>query len=122
MASFLQIPIAIAAIAIIFWVAWSLFGSLKTPVRSGKSTGVTTVITAQDSGEGLEQTLKSLIWLQENGTVPGQIILADAGLNEEGRILTRLIVKQYTGVVVCNAEEVAQWLMTTPTNTHKTTK
>ena len=122
MANFLQIPIAVAAIAIIFWVIWSLLGSLKTPVRSGQSTGVTTVVTVQDSGEGLEQTLKSLIWLQENGTMPGQIILADAGLNDEGKILTRLIVKKYTGVVVCNAEEVAQWLTTTATHTRKITK
>ena len=122
MASFLQIPIAMAAIAIIFWVVWSLLDSLKTPVRPGQSTGVTTVVTAQGNGEGLEQTLKSLIWLQENGTVPGQIILADAGLNEEGKILTRLIVKKYTGVVVCNAEEVAQWIVTTATHTRRTTK
>jgi len=112
----------LGSIAIIFWVIWSLFGSLRTPVRPGENTGVTTVITVRDNGEGLEQTLKSLIWLQENGTVPGQIILADAGLNKEGKILTRLIVKKYTGVVVCNAEEVAQWIVTASENTHKTTK
>ena len=113
MNSFLQIFIALAAITIIFGIIWSLFGSLQTPIQCGKGTGIATVIAVHGNAEGLEQTLKGLIWLRESGVMLGQIILVDAGLNHEGLILSRLILKKYTGVVVCKAEDVAQWIIPT---------
>ena len=110
MAHLWQILIAVAAVSVIFGVIWSLFWSLKTPVRCGHGTGMSTVLTVQGGAEGLEQTLKGLVWLHENGTMSGQILLVDAGLNDEGRILARLILKKYTGVAFCKAEEVTEWI------------
>ena len=114
MVSFLQIFIALAAVTVIFGVIWSLFGSLRTPIRCGPGIGICTVISVQGSAEGLEQTLKGLAFLQESGAMLGQILLVDVGLNEDGQILSRLILNKYAGVVVCKAEDVAEWIIASP--------
>ena len=110
---FVQLLIAGAAIAFIFGVLWAVYGSLYTPVRFGRGTGVCTVVTARDSAEGLEQTLKGLVWLEENGIVVARILIVDCGLDEDGLALARLLAKRYANVVICQAEEVRQWIVET---------
>ena len=113
MGIFLQIAIAATAIALIFGVFWTVYGSLRTPVRCGRGTGVSTVVTARGSAEGLEQTLKGLIWLEENGIVVARILIVDCGMDEEGLALARLLAKKYANIVICQAEEVRQWIVET---------
>ena len=113
MGIFLQIAIAITAAALIFGVFWSFYGSLRTPVRCGRGTGVCTVVTARGSAEGLEQTLGGLVWLEENGIVVARILIVDCGMDEEGLILARLLAKKYANIVICQAEEVKQWIVET---------
>jgi len=108
-----QIIIAAAAIGVIFGILWVVYGSLCTPVRLGRGIGVCTVVTARGSAEGLEQTLKGLVWLEENGIVVARILIVDCGLNEDGLALARLLAKKYANVVICQAEEVGQWIVET---------
>ena len=110
---FIQIAIAAAAVAILFGVFWRLYGSLRTPVRGIRGTGVCTVVTARGSAEGLEQTLKNLAWLEENGIVVARTIIVDCGMDTEGLALARLLTKKYANIVLSQPEEVEQWIMET---------
>jgi len=106
----MQVILAAAAAAVIFGIFWTVYGSLRTPVRCGRGTGVSTVVTARGSAEGLEQTLKGLVWLEENGIVVARILIVDCGMNEEGLALARLLTKRHANIVICQAEEVKQWI------------
>ena len=111
---FLQIAIAVAAAAVLFGVIWTVYGALRTPVRCGQGTGVHTVVSVRGSAEGLEQTLRGLVWLQQNGAVVGQIAIVDCGLDEEGRVLSRLAVKKHGNIVICRAEDLESWIAEAP--------
>jgi len=110
---FIQIAIAVSAAAIIFGVVWSLYGSLRTPVRCGRGCGISTVVTAKGCAEGLEQTLKGLVWLEENGIVVAQILIVDCGLDADGLILVRLLAKKHANISIAKPEEVQQWILKT---------
>ena len=113
MDTFLQIAIAATAVAVIFGVFWAIYGALRTPVRCGRGCGVSMVVTAAGSAEGLEQTLKGLVWLEQNGIVVARILIVDCGLDEEGLTLSRLLAKKYANIVICRPEEVQQWIVET---------
>ena len=113
MGIFLQIAIASAVATVIFGIFWNIYGALRTPVRCGRGCGVSMVVTAQGNAEGLEQTLRGLVWLAENGIVVARILIVDCGLDEEGLILMRLLTKKYANIVICQPEEVQQWIVET---------
>ena len=113
MSIFLQIVIALAGISVMFGVFWFVYGTLRTPVRFGKGAGVNTVVSVRDKAEGLEQTLDGLIWLRENGALDAQILIADCGMDEEGRALAGQAVKKYGKIAICKAEDVRQWIVET---------
>ena len=110
---FLQILIVAATAAIGFGVFWSMYRSLRIPVRAGRGTGVSTVVTAQGSADGLEQTLKSLVWLEENGIVVARILIVDCGMDDEGLALARFLAKKHANIVISKPEEVQRWIMET---------
>ena len=49
------------------------------------------VVDARDSGDGLEQTVKALLWLRRTGLWWGEVVIEDCGLNREGEILARTL-------------------------------
>ena len=110
MSMFLQIMLAIAAISVVFGVIWTVLTSLRTPIRAGRGTDVHTVIRVRDSAPELEQTLKGLIWLQENDMVLGQILIVDCGMDEEGLALTRIAAQKYKNLKLLAPEEVHTWI------------
>ena len=112
---FIQIAIAISAAIIIFGVVWSLYGSLRTPVRTGQSCGVFTLITATGDADGLEQTLKGLVWLEKNGLVSTEIFIVDCGMDADGQTQARLLAKKYGNITLTQPEEVQRWIMRTNT-------
>jgi len=97
--------------SVIFGVVWAVYGRLRTPVRSVYETEMHTVLSVRGRAEGLEQTIEGLVWLQKNGTIEGQILIADCGMDEEGRELARLAVKKYGKIAICKAEDVKQWIV-----------
>ena len=107
---FLQVILAMTAVFVMLGVLWTMFGSLRTPIRSIRGTGVQTVISVRDNAADLEQTLKGLLWLRANSIIDGPILIVDHGTNEEGKTLLKLARKQYGNIIICNAEDMSQWI------------
>ncbi len=78
---------AVFGLACLVWLA---YGWLLLPGRCP----IRMVVTASGSGEGLEQTVKGLLWLQKNRLLTGAIAIQDGGLNEEGLMLALTLARR----------------------------
>ena len=69
---------------------WLLYGWLLLPVRCP----VRVEVSATGAGEGLEQAVKGLLWLQKNRLWKGTISIRDDGLTPEGIALALALSRQ----------------------------
>ena len=89
--------LALLAVVGMACVVWLAYGWLLLP----GSCPVRVVVTASGSGEGLEQTLKGLLWLRKNRLWTGAVTIEDGGLNRAGLdlalTLSRCADVEFTG-------------------------
>ena len=52
------------------------------------------VVDAKGSGDGLEQTVKALLWLRRAGLWWGEVVIEDCGLDEAGSALAHALAGQ----------------------------
>ena len=52
------------------------------------------VVDARDSGDGLEQTVKALLWLRRTGLWWGEVVIRDRGLDQAGTALARALAAE----------------------------
>lgn len=52
------------------------------------------VVDAKGPGDGLEQTVKALLWLRRTGLWWGEVVIEDCGLDREGSALARALAEQ----------------------------
>lgn len=52
------------------------------------------VVDAKGAGEGLEQTVKALLWLRRTGLWWGEVVIEDCGLSREGEALAHALAEQ----------------------------
>ena len=74
--------------------------------RSPTAPGAVALICARESGDDLEQQVRTLILL---GAV-GMILLVDCGLNDEGIRLCHLLERKDRRVILCKSEEIAKYV------------
>lgn len=84
---FLAVLLAAFGLVSLGWLAvgWLLLPGV-CPVRA--------VVDAKGSGEGLEQSVKALLWLRRTGLWRGAVIIDDHGLDEGGAALARALAAQ----------------------------
>ena len=70
-------------------LGWLALGALLLPGRCD----VRLTIPAQGGGEGLEQTVKGLLWLRRTGLWRGVVVIEDCGLDEGGAALARALAE-----------------------------
>ena len=78
---------------------WWLFGRLLRPIPA--QPGQVVFIPGRGMGDGLEQTLRAYIWLRSLGLLRCPVVVADAGLNEQGRALVCRLARRWPQVLVC---------------------
>ena len=71
-------------------LGWLALGALLLPGRCAARF----VVSARGGGEGLEQTVKSLLWLRCTGLWRGEIVIENCGLDEEGAALARTLAEK----------------------------
>ncbi|MDO4815324.1 MAG: hypothetical protein Q4A83_01805 [Bacillota bacterium] len=71
----LDFALALLCTALIIVLAWSFKGRLLMPVSIGGNTKITTSIEVTGSEPCLENTLKSIVWMHENGTLKASVVL-----------------------------------------------
>ena len=83
----LAVLLAAFGLVSLVWLAvgWLLLPGV-CPVRA--------VIPARAGGDGLEQTVKALLWLRRTGLWRGAIVIDDHGLDGRGAALARALAGQ----------------------------
>ena len=71
-------------------LGWLALGALLLPGGSPPRR----VVDAQGCGDGLEQTIKALLWLRRTGLWWGEVVIRDRGLDREGAALARALAEQ----------------------------
>lgn len=85
--------LAVFGLACLVWLA---YGWLLLP----GSCPVEAVVIAAGSGEGLEQTIRGLLWLQKNRLWSGAITIRDGGLDQNGLLLALTLARR-EGIEFC---------------------
>jgi len=81
---------AVLAVFGLACVVWLAYGWLLTPGNCP----VQAVVTAAGSGEGLEQTVRGLLWLRRSGLLQGTVTIRDGGLTRDGLVLALTLARR----------------------------
>lgn len=93
-----DIVVAFIIAGTLFLFVWLLRGMLLMPLVKGKHTKITVVVKVQGFEPCLEQTISGLCWLGSNGTLPGNIVIVDDGMDEETRSVAQHLCRHQNGV------------------------
>lgn len=96
--------LAVLGLVMLIWV---LFGRILCPVP-GK--GMYILLIGTGCGEGLEGKLRGVIWLRSLGLLNCPVVVADVGLNRDGKELAERLTRQWSKVYQCSAEELGKVL------------
>lgn len=83
------IAVLLAAFGLVS-LGWLALGALVLP----GGCAARMVITAKGCGDGLEQTVKALLWLRRTGLWRGEVVIEDCGLDEGGAALARALAQK----------------------------
>lgn len=93
----LNFAIGFIVAAILMLIIWALKGVLLTPVKTGGGTDIEIDLRISGAEPSLEQTLRGLLWLRENGTLKANIRI----IAHEPDELTRHIARHYEAEYRC---------------------
>ena len=82
-------------------LSWLVLGALLLPGRCA----VRLTVPARGGGEGLEQTVKGLLWLRRAGLLRGEIVIEDCGLDGDGAALARTLAEDFNLAVTYSSEK-----------------
>ncbi|MGE4354595.1 MAG: hypothetical protein AB7D36_10995 [Oscillospiraceae bacterium] len=88
-----KITMAIIVAGIVILAVWYINGALVTPVVGGKNIGIQVCVKASGSAPELEHTVSGLLWLVENGTINGEIVIVDDEMDDYTRLTAEMLAK-----------------------------
>ncbi len=107
MGVFWDAVLAAACAAGLAFVGWWLFGLLLRPLPGR---GARVVLPGRGEGEGLEQQVRSFLWLRGLGLLRCPIVIADAGLSPAGRDLASRLTARWPEVSLWPAEDLGDYI------------
>ena len=91
----LNFAVGFVIAAILMLIIWALKGVLLTPVKTGDSTDMEIELRLRGPEPALEQTLRGLLWLRENGTLKANIHIIARETDEVTRHIARHYEDEY---------------------------
>ena len=91
----LNIAVGFIIAVMLMLIIWALQGVLLTPVKTGDSTDMEIELCLNGPEPALEQTLRGLLWLRENGTLKANIRIIAHEPDEETRHIARHYEAEY---------------------------
>jgi hypothetical protein len=97
---FYKVCIAVGITLLLMFLIWIVKGLLLMPVPLGKTMGLTVVLKLAGSCPELEGTVNALLWMIENGTLTGDVLLLDKGMDPESRQVAELMARDHARVTL----------------------
>ena len=107
MGAFCDTALALLCMLGLAFVGWWLFGLLLRPLP-GREARV--VLPGRGEGEGLEQMVRSFLWLRGLGLLRCPIVIADLGLTPAGWELAMRLTARWPEVAVWPAAELGEYI------------
>lgn len=101
----LNFAVGFAAAAMLLLIIWALKGLLLTPVKTGDSTEMVIELYLHGDEPALEQTLRGLLWLRENGTLRADIRITAHEPDEVTRHIARHYENEYRCIYYTEEEQ-----------------
>lgn len=101
---FIKILVSALIAAAVVFLLWAVRGAMLTPVRVGRSTRLAVTLSVTGREPCLEETVDALLWLRANGTLPGRIVIEDAGMDDETRAAAALMAAGRGDVIFLRGE------------------
>lgn len=79
-----------------------------SPIKPPRSASVYTVVSASGNGDGLEQFIGSLLWLQTSAGLVPRIIIEDCGLDSDGTAVARLLERDNKAVIIARENDTVE--------------
>lgn len=95
--------LAVLCVLGLSFLAWWLFGRLLRPIHG---LTVWALIPGRGDGDGLEQAVKSFIWLRSLGLLNCPIVIADVDLTPQGQTLARILAERWPEVMLWPANDL----------------
>ncbi|MEG1858340.1 MAG: hypothetical protein RR216_06330 [Pseudoflavonifractor sp.] len=93
----LEIIVSLLAATGLLALVWLLFGRLLAPI----GTHICAVLPARGGGETLEHDVAGLLWLRGGGLAQARIIIADCGLDPQGRKIAEVLAARDPDLLLC---------------------
>jgi len=106
----MEAGLSLLAAAGMLALGWLLFGRLITPVGGAPGVPAYVILPARGDGAGLEQAVDGLLWLRGGDLARFTIVLADAGLNEQGRTVAAALLGRGSPLTLCSLEDLPAYL------------
>lgn len=103
----MEVLLALLVLTCLCCIACILYGKL---LRPNSAQGTWAVVWGFGAGEGMEQRVRSLMWLRSCGLLCCNLVLADGGLDESGRALAVRLAGRYPGLTLCTRQELERRL------------
>lgn len=82
---FLHVFLALGIAFALVFLLWTLRGALLTPVRLGGNESLRLTLRVCGPEPALENSVRALLWLMEDGVLPAELVIEDGGMDEETR-------------------------------------
>ena len=102
-----EIVLAVLGAAGLGVLVWWLFGRLLRPIPDGTIRGL---ISGRGEGEGLEQAVRTFVWLRSLGLLNCPIIIADVDLTPAGWELALRLASRWPCVVLWPARDLPDYI------------
>ena len=99
--------LALICVAGLCCIACLLYSQM---LRPHSARGTVAVVWGVGGGEGLEQRVRSLMWLQSCGLLRCAVVVADGGLDAEGWALAVRLSGRYPALTLCSRQELERRL------------
>lgn len=86
-----KIFISLLVSGVLVCALWAVRGALLTPIMIGKNEKIRIVLTVCGASPNLQNTVESLMWFRENGTLVCEIIVEDGGMDNETRQIAEIM-------------------------------
>ena len=105
----IEIFLSLLAVFGLFCLGWLAFGRILAP-RDYYAPAYA-VVPARGNGAALEQTVRGLLWLRAGELQRYTVVIADAGLDAQGRAVAAALSNEEAKVVFCPMGAVSEYLV-----------
>lgn len=88
-----EILISFCICAALLTFTWYLKSLMLKPLKLGGDVCIRVSVCAKCGAAELENTVKTLLWLSENGTIPAKIEIVDMGMDEDMQMVARALAR-----------------------------